>query len=107
MTSEQRCAVVLGGTSGPGRAIALGLAASGMAVVASSRTPGPVDRLAAHIEAAGVRTLRLTSDVSDRACLVFLRDAVLAEFGAVEATTFHTGQILAVDGGFLASGVNQ
>jgi NAD(P)-dependent dehydrogenase (short-subunit alcohol dehydrogenase family) len=79
-----RCAVVLGGTSGIGRAISLGFAAEGADVVASSRRRAEVDATAGAIEAAGRRTLRVTSDVTDRPSLEALRDAALATFGKVD-----------------------
>lgn len=91
MNSEQRCAVVLGGTTGLGKAIAVGLAHSGINVVASSRSQEGVDQVSSEIEAAGRLTVRKTSDVSDRASLVALRDAVLAEFGAVDVLVNAAG----------------
>ena len=62
-----RVAVVTGGTTGLGHAISLGLAEAGADVVASSRRPEQVKAVAAEIEALGRRTLRITSDVLDRA----------------------------------------
>jgi NAD(P)-dependent dehydrogenase (short-subunit alcohol dehydrogenase family) len=79
-----RTAVVVGGTTGIGHSLSLGLADAGADVVASSRRAEEVEKTAAEIEAKGRRTLRLTSDVKDRATLVALRDAVLAEFGKVD-----------------------
>jgi NAD(P)-dependent dehydrogenase (short-subunit alcohol dehydrogenase family) len=79
-----KTAVVVGGTTGIGHAISLGLADAGADVVASSRRAGEVEKTAAEIEERGRKTLRLTSDVKDRASLVVLRDAVLAEFGKVD-----------------------
>ncbi len=61
-----RVAVVIGGTTGLGREIALGFAAAGADVVVSSRRQEQVDAVAAEIEALGRRTLRITSDVLDR-----------------------------------------
>ncbi len=61
-----RVAVVIGGTSGIGRAMALGLAEAGADVVASGRRAALVDETAAAIEALGRRTARLTVDVSSR-----------------------------------------
>jgi len=84
MTLAGRCAVVLGGTSGIGRAIALGLAQAGADVVASARRRAEVDATADALEAAGRRTLRVTSDVTDRSSLEALRDATLATFGKVD-----------------------
>lgn len=79
-----RCAVVVGGTSGLGREIALGLARAGANVVASSRRNEQVEEVSAAIEAEGRRTLRLCSDVLDRASLEALHAGVLEEFGSVE-----------------------
>jgi NAD(P)-dependent dehydrogenase (short-subunit alcohol dehydrogenase family) len=81
---SEKTAVVVGGTTGIGHALALGLADAGADVIASSRRSEEVDKTAAEIEAKDRRTLRVPSDVKDRASLVALRDAVLAEFGKVD-----------------------
>jgi NAD(P)-dependent dehydrogenase (short-subunit alcohol dehydrogenase family) len=80
---KAKVAVVVGGTSGIGKAIALGLAEAGADVVASSRSHIPVEEVALEIEATGRRTLRLASDVTDRRSLEALHDRVLDAFGAV------------------------
>jgi len=79
-----KTAVVIGGTTGIGHALSLGLAEAGADVVATSRRLAEVEKTAAEIKARGRRTLALASDVKDRATLVRLRDAVLAEFGKVD-----------------------
>jgi len=79
-----RVAVVTGGCTGLGHAIALGLAEAGADVVASSRRLEQVEKTAAELEALGRRTLRLTSDVTEREAVQRLHDAVLAEFGKVD-----------------------
>src|SRR2546422_5268478 len=61
-----KVAVVIGGTSGIGRAVAHGLAEAGADVVATSRRQEQVDAAAREIEARGRRSLRVTSDVSER-----------------------------------------
>ncbi|HEY4009246.1 MAG TPA: SDR family oxidoreductase [Acidobacteriaceae bacterium] len=76
-------AVVLGGTSGIGHAIALALAAAGADVVASSRRSQAVDETAKAIEQMGGKTVRATSDVADRASLERLRERVERELGPV------------------------
>jgi NAD(P)-dependent dehydrogenase (short-subunit alcohol dehydrogenase family) len=81
---EGRTAVVLGGTSGIGRAISLGLAAAGADVVAAGRRTAEVVATADAIEAAGRKTLRQTADVTRRDTLEALRDATLAAFGKVD-----------------------
>ena len=79
-----RVAVVTGGTTGIGRAIALGLAEAGADVIPSSRRAEQVNKAAAEIEALGRRSLRIPSDVLDRASLQALHDAVLAKFGKID-----------------------
>ena len=55
-----KTAVVVGGTSGIGLAMAVGLAEAGADVVASSRRQEQVDEAAALIEGHGRKSLRLT-----------------------------------------------
>jgi NAD(P)-dependent dehydrogenase (short-subunit alcohol dehydrogenase family) len=86
-----KCAVVVGGTSGIGEAIALGLATAGADVVASSRSTKAVEDFAAVLEAQGSKTLRISSDVLDRASLQRLHDSVLATFGRVDILVNSAG----------------
>jgi NAD(P)-dependent dehydrogenase (short-subunit alcohol dehydrogenase family) len=79
-----RTAVVLGGTSGLGRMLALGLADAGADVVVSARRQALIDATASEIEAKGRKTLRVLSDVRNKESLVRLRDAVLGAFGKVD-----------------------
>jgi len=88
-----RVAVVVGGTSGIGLAMAVGLAEAGADVVASSRRKEQVDAAAAAIEAKGVRSLRLVSDVGDRTSLQALLDGTLAAFGRVDVLINCAGKI--------------
>jgi NAD(P)-dependent dehydrogenase (short-subunit alcohol dehydrogenase family) len=84
-------AVVVGGTSGIGRAIALGLANAGADVVATGRRAALVDAVATAIEAAGRRTLRQPADAGDATSLRALRDACLAAFGKVDIVVSAAG----------------
>ena len=79
-----RTAVVVGGTTGIGRALSVGLADAGADVVPTSRRRDVVDETAVLVEAAGRRTLRVTSDVGDDASLHALLDAVVGAFGKVD-----------------------
>lgn len=79
-----RVAVVIGGVTGLGHAIALGLADAGAEVVPSLRRLPEVEKAAAEIEALDRRSLRAASDVGDRASLQALHDAILAAFGRVD-----------------------
>jgi NAD(P)-dependent dehydrogenase (short-subunit alcohol dehydrogenase family) len=88
-----KTAVVIGGTSGIGLAMAIGLAEAGADVVASSRRQEQVDEAASQIESKGKRTLRLTSDVSDRATIERLRDQTLKVWGKVDILINAAGKI--------------
>lgn len=79
-----RVAVVMGGTTGLGYAIAQGLAKAGADVVPSSRRQEQVNQVAGEIDALGRRSLRMTSDVLDRSSVQALHDAVLKAFGKVD-----------------------
>lgn len=81
---DGKTAVVIGGTSGIGRAIAHGLAEAGADVVATSRRKEQVDVVAGEIEERGRKTLRVTSDVADRASLENLLEASVQQFGKVD-----------------------
>jgi NAD(P)-dependent dehydrogenase (short-subunit alcohol dehydrogenase family) len=88
-----KSAVVVGGTSGIGLAMALGLAEAGADVVASSRRQQQVDEAASAIESKGVRSLRIPSDVADRATLQTLLDETVAAFGKVDILINCAGKI--------------
>ncbi|GAC1366249.1 MAG: glucose 1-dehydrogenase [Acidobacteriaceae bacterium] len=88
-----KCAVVVGGTSGIGLAMAVGLAEAGADVVATARRAEQVEEAAKQIEAKGRRTLRLTSDVADRTTLEELLQGTLKEFGKVDILINCAGKI--------------
>lgn len=79
-----KVAVVVGGSSGIGRVIALGLAEGGADVVSSARRMDLVNSLAVEIEKFGRRSLRVTCDVNDRGSLEKLLDACVTAFGKVD-----------------------
>ena len=79
-----RVAVVIGGTTGIGRALVEGLCQAGADVVASARRDAEVDATARVIEAAGRRTLRMSCDVSNKASIQKLHDDVVRTFGKVD-----------------------
>jgi NAD(P)-dependent dehydrogenase (short-subunit alcohol dehydrogenase family) len=97
-----RVAVVTGGTTGLGHAIAVGLAEAGADVVPSSRRMDQVEKVASEIEGLGRRSLRISSDVLDRGSLQKLHDTVLSEFGKIDilvnaAGVTHKSPTLEVD----------
>jgi NAD(P)-dependent dehydrogenase (short-subunit alcohol dehydrogenase family) len=89
---QGRTAVVIGGTSGIGRAIALGLAEAGADVAPTSRRADQVESTAREIEALGRRSLRVTSDVTDRGSLQQLLDAAVKTFGKVDILVNSAGR---------------
>ena len=86
-----RVAVVVGGTTGIGRSIALGLADAGADVVVTGRRAPVVDEVATLVEQKGRRTIRHPADVGDQQSLVALRDACLAAFGQVDIVVVAAG----------------
>src|SRR5829696_7450958 len=87
-----RVAVVIGGTSGIGRAIAHGLAEAGADVVPTSRRMEQVEAAAVEIEERGRRSLRVVSDVSDRDSLQKVLDLCLETFGKVDILVNSAGR---------------
>jgi NAD(P)-dependent dehydrogenase (short-subunit alcohol dehydrogenase family) len=86
-----KVAVVIGGTSGIGHAIACGLADAGADVVPSSRRSDQVKTAADDVEERGRRTLRLACDVGDRGSLQQLLSATLQAFGKVDILVNSAG----------------
>ena len=87
-----KSAVVVGGTSGIGRAIALGLAEAGADVAPTSRRLDQVETTAGEVEALGRRALRRASDVTDRASLEQVLDGALKSFGKVDILVNSAGR---------------
>jgi len=87
-----RVAVVMGGTSGIGRELALGLAGAGADVVASGRREPLVNEVASEIEKLERKSLRATVDASSRESIDALRDRVLGELRRVDILLNAAGQ---------------
>lgn len=88
---EGKVAVVVGGSSGIGKTIALGLAQAGADVVASARRIELVNTLADEIESLGRKSLRVSCDVADRASLENLLAACKEHFGKVDILVYAAG----------------
>jgi len=86
-----RRAVVIGGTSGIGRAIALALADAGADVVASARSEDAVDATAQEIEARGRKTMRETVNILDRSSVDELERRVTEYLGPVDILVNSAG----------------
>lgn len=93
LSLEGRVAVVIGGTSGIGRALSLGLADAGADVVSTGRREQHVNELAAEIEQRGRRTLRKPTDLCDRAQLEELLRATVDALGTVDILVNCAGKI--------------
>jgi len=89
---DGKVAVVIGGTSGIGRAIAHGLADAGADVVPTSRRVEQVEVAATEIEERGRRSLRLPSDVSERDSLQRLLEETVKAFGKVDILVNSAGR---------------
>jgi 7-alpha-hydroxysteroid dehydrogenase len=76
------CAVVTGGGTGIGRAMALGLAEAGANVAVAGRRAAPLDAVVAEITALGRRGLAVQTDVTVASELDRLAARVVAELGA-------------------------
>ena len=87
-----RVAVVIGGTSGIGRAIAHGLAEAGADVVPTSRRAEQVESTAKEIEQRGRKSLRVPSDVADRKSLEQLLQTSVSSFGKVDILVNSAGK---------------
>jgi NAD(P)-dependent dehydrogenase (short-subunit alcohol dehydrogenase family) len=86
-----RSAVVIGGGTGIGRAIALGLAQAGADVAPTSRRRDVVETAAGEIEALGRRTLRVTSDIGDESSLTAVLRSAIDAFGKVDILVNSAG----------------
>ncbi len=86
-----RNAVVIGGTSGIGLTLALGLAEAGANVAATGRRADLVKAASEKIRALGRKSLDIATDVTDRANLEKLLAAAEAEFGHVDILVNSAG----------------
>ena len=87
-----KVAVVIGGTSGIGQIVALGLAEAGADVVPTSRRADMVEDAAHQVEALGRRSLRITSDVTNRSSLEKLLETAVNAFGKVDILVNAAGR---------------
>jgi NAD(P)-dependent dehydrogenase (short-subunit alcohol dehydrogenase family) len=90
---EGKRAIVIGGTSGIGQAIALGFAEDGADVIATSRGEQKVEETATEIEARGVQSARVTCDVTEAATLEAVRETAVETFGGIDIVVASQGAI--------------
>ena len=88
-----KVAVVTGGGSGIGRAMALAFAAEGMSVAVVDVDPAAAEAVAGEVRAAGQKAMAAVCDVSDRAAVRGLADAVRAELGGAHIVCNNAGVV--------------
>lgn len=86
-----RVAVVTGGGQGLGRAIARRLAREGARVAIAQRSPGPLERAAADIRAAGGEVLAVPTDVAVPEQVERLASATREAFGPIDILVNNAG----------------
>jgi NAD(P)-dependent dehydrogenase (short-subunit alcohol dehydrogenase family) len=77
-------AIVTGGGKWIGRALALGLAKAGAAVVVASRTEAEIEAVAEEIRGTGARALAVVTDITSTEQIEGLVEATIHEFGRID-----------------------
>src|SRR5688500_16568809 len=90
-TLTGKVALVTGGNSGIGLAMARGLAAAGAAVAIAGRNHDKNSDVAAELAALGVGTAALQADVSDEASCRALADETASRLGGVDILINNAG----------------
>jgi NAD(P)-dependent dehydrogenase (short-subunit alcohol dehydrogenase family) len=88
---QGKVAVITGGASGIGRAVAQRAAAEGMKIVLGDIEDGPLEQAVDDLGAAGAEAIGVRTDVADRASVEALRDRALDRFGAVHLVHNNAG----------------
>ena len=92
---QGRNCVVIGGSRGIGRSIALHLAVEGANVAICARNEDPLRAAESEISAAGVQAYAHSCDVADSVALTAFLDAARSELGSVDVLV-HNASALAV-----------
>jgi len=100
---DGRVAVVTGGGTGIGRAIALGLAGAGADVALAGRRPGPIESVQGEIEALGRRAIAVPTDVTSMNDLRNLARRTVEELGPVSVWVNNAGGLQGEPMGLLPS----
>jgi NAD(P)-dependent dehydrogenase (short-subunit alcohol dehydrogenase family) len=88
---QGKVAVITGGASGIGRAVAERAAGEGMKIVLGDIEEGPLKEAVDELTGRGAEALGVVTDVSDAASVRALRDRTLDRFGAVHLVHNNAG----------------
>jgi NAD(P)-dependent dehydrogenase (short-subunit alcohol dehydrogenase family) len=88
---QGKVAVITGGASGIGRAVADRAAAEGMKIVLGDIEEGPLKEAVDELTGAGAEALGVVTDVADLASVQALRDGALDRFSAVHLVHNNAG----------------
>jgi 3-oxoacyl-[acyl-carrier protein] reductase len=92
---DGRRALVTGGASGIGRAIALAFAAEGAHVAVNDVAPAPqIETVLAEIHARGGRAFAIPADVADEAAVLAMFERVLAGLGDLDVLVNNAGILI-------------
>jgi NAD(P)-dependent dehydrogenase (short-subunit alcohol dehydrogenase family) len=88
---DGRVAVITGGGTGLGRAMALTFARAGADIVVGARRPGPLEETAELVRGLGRRARTVSTDVTDSAQCDYLIDTTVAELGRLDILVNNAG----------------
>lgn len=86
-----KTAIITGGGTGIGRAIALELAKSGCGIALCARRIEPLSETATEIEAIGVKCIAASVDVADSAAVAAFAGNVAKDFGSIDILVNNAG----------------
>lgn len=93
MTLKGKVAIVTGGGTGLGKAMALALAREGADIVVAARRPAPIEQAAHEVRQLGNRALSVTTDTTDSSQVNSLIDRTVAELGRLDILINNAGSV--------------